>query len=244
MAELYDRIGTDYTATRRADPRIAARLSAALGDARTVVNVGAGTGSYEPDDREVMAVEPSATMIAQRPPGAAPVVRAHAEALPFADGAFEAAMAVLSDHHWADREQGLRELRRVARRAVVLTFDGALAERYWAVRDYFRGFLALRGLTIERVAAALGDDVRVEVVPVPADCADGFFLAWWKRPAALLDPRVRSGVSVFARLDPSEVSDGLARLRADLDSGAWARRNAELLELGELDLGLRLLVAG
>jgi SAM-dependent methyltransferase len=241
---LYDRIGAGYTATRRADPRIAARLWAELGDARTVVNVGAGTGSYEPADRKVVAVEPSATMIAQRPPGAAAAIQAHAEQLPFGDATFDAAMATLSDHHWSDRARGLGELRRVARRAVVLTYDPALADAFWAVRDYFAGFHALPGMTIEEIAWALGPGTRVEPVPVPADCVDGFFLAWWRRPDALLDERVRAGVSVFARLDPDEVAAGVARLRADLASGAWARRNAELLDREELDLGLRLLVSG
>jgi hypothetical protein len=153
---------------------------------------------------------------------------------------------VLSDYHWSDRAGGLRELRRVAARAVVLTFDSGLADRFWAVRDYFPGFLALRRLAFADLVDALDgpDAVRVTTVPLPWDCADGLFLAWWRRPEALLDPRVRAGISVFARLDPAEVRDGLTRLEADLASGAWARRNAELLALEELDLGLRLLVAG
>jgi SAM-dependent methyltransferase len=247
VGALYDAIGTSYTATRREDPRLAAAVWAGLGAAETVVNVGAGTGSYEPCDRRiVLAVEPSATMIAQRPRGAAPVVQASAEALPLPDGSFDAAMAVLTDHHWGDRAGGLRELRRVAARAVVLTFDSSLADRFWAVRDYFPGFLALRGLGLADLVDALGGpgDVDVVPVPVPWDCVDGLWLAWWRRPEALLDPRVRAGISVFSRLDPEEVRDGLARLQADLASGAWAHRNAELLALEELDLGLRLLVAG
>ncbi len=239
---LYDRIGASYAATRQPDPRIAARLWAALGDARTVVNVGAGAGSYEPSDRTVVAVEPSATMIAQRGPAAAPVVQAHAEELPFADAAFDVAMAVLSDHHWSDRAGGLRELRRVARRAVVWTFDSARADAYWAVRDYFPGFLAMRGMSLAQIADALGA-TRIEPVPIPWDCRDGFFLAWWRRPEALLDPVVRANVSVCQLLDQDEVAAGVARLRADLASGAWARANAELLEREELDLGMRLLVA-
>ncbi|HEY8582285.1 MAG TPA: methyltransferase domain-containing protein [Capillimicrobium sp.] len=208
------------------------------------MNVGAGAGSYEPRDLDVVAVEPSAVMAAQRPPGAAPVIAARAEALPFADGAFDAAMAVLTDHHWDDRVGGLRELRRVARRAVVVTFDPAWADAYWAVRDYLPGFRALPGLAIEEIASALGPGARVEPLPVPADCEDGFFLAWWKRPEALLEPEVRQAISVFHRLDAEEVDAFARRLRADLASGAWAARNAELLELDELDLGLRLVVAG
>jgi SAM-dependent methyltransferase len=247
VGALYDAIGVGYGATRREDPRLAAAVWAGLGAADSVVNVGAGTGSYEPRDRRiVLAVEPSATMIAQRPPDAAPVVQAGAEALPLPDGAFDAAMAVLTDHHWSDRAGGLRELRRVARRAVVLTFDSSLAGRFWAVRDYFPGFRGLRGLGLDDLVAALGgpDEVRVSSVPVSWDCVDGLWLAWWRRPQALLDPRVRAGISVFSRLDPAEVDDGLARLEADLASGAWARRIEEILALDELDLGLRLLVAG
>jgi SAM-dependent methyltransferase len=247
MGALYDAIGVTYSATRREDPRLAAAVWSGLGAAESVLNVGAGTGSYEPRDRRiVLAVEPSATMIAQRPADAAPVLQASAEALPLPDGAFDVALAVLTDHHWSDRAGGLRELRRVARRAVVLTFDSALADRFWAVRDYFPGFLGLRGLALADLVDALGGpgDVHVETVPIPWDCIDGFWLAWWRRPEALLDPRVRAGISVFSRLDPAEVRDGVARLEADLASGAWARRNAAILAQEELDLGLRLLVAG
>jgi SAM-dependent methyltransferase len=239
---LYDRIGAGYTATRRADPRIAARIEAALGDARTVLNVGAGTGNYEPRDREVTAVEPSETMIAQRPPGAAPVVRASAESLPFADHSFDAAMAVLSDHHWDDRPGGLRELRRVGRRVVLFTFDPAYVDALWLVPDYLPGFRSLPGMTIADIAACLGG-ADIEPVPVPHDCADGFMGAWWRRPEAYLDARVRAGISVFARLSPAEVADCVARLGEDLASGAWHARHGDLLALDELDLGYRLLVA-
>jgi SAM-dependent methyltransferase len=239
---LYDRIGTSYAATRRADPRIAERLRAALRDARTVVNVGAGAGSYEPEDRSVVAVEPSAAMIAQRPPGAAPVVQASAEALPFEDGAFDAAMAVFSDHHWGDRRAGLRELRRVARRAVVLTFEPRMADSYWAVRDYFPGYRAQRWDLLADVVAWLGA-TRVEPVAIPWDCSDHFFLALWRRPEAFLDETARANLSILQLLDPDDVAAGVARLRADLDSGAWARRNAQLLDLDELDLGMRILIA-
>lgn len=241
---LYDAIGAGYAATRREDPRLAARVWSALGDAAPVVNVGAGTGSYEPrDGRAVVAVEPSATMLAQRPPDAAPAVQGRAEALPFGDGEFGAAMAVLTDHHWSDRAAGLRELRRVAHGpAVVLTYDAAYADRYWAVRDYFGGFRALPGMPLDEVAAALGGDVRVEPVPVPADCVDGFFLAWWRRPEAFLSERVRRGISVFAQLHPEEVAAGVRQLGDDLASGAWSARNADVLARDELDLGLRLLV--
>jgi len=241
---LYDDIGTNYTRFRAEDPRIAAAVHAALGDAATVVNVGAGAGAYEPRDREVVAVEPSEVMIAQRPPGSAPAVRATAEALPFPDGAFDAAMSVLSDHHWPDRARGLREMRRIARRrAVVFQFDVAEFMHTWIVRDYLRTFTPA-GMSIDEIADHLGGATRIETVPIPHACRDGFFHAYWRRPQAYLDEQVRAGISVFSRLPPEEVDEGLTRLSADLDSGEWHRRNAALLELEELDLGYRLVVAG
>lgn len=196
----YERHGRTYAAQRRADPRIAGRIHAALGDARTVLNVGAGTGAYEPDDRWVLAVEPSATMRAQRPPAAAPALDARAEDLPFDDASFDAAMASVTVHHWEPPEAGLRELRRVARGPVVVfTFDLA------AVPDWQREHLAA-GLVIERprfptldaIAGALGGRSRVENIPTPADCTDGFFEAYWNRPEALLDPAVRAAQSMWA----------------------------------------------
>jgi hypothetical protein len=244
MAARYDDIGRTYTATRTTDPRIAARIWAALGDARTIVNVGAGTGSYEPADRDVTAVEPSAVMLAQRPPDAAPAVQAGAEALPFADASFDAAMAIITLHHWSDWRAGCAELQRVARdRVVVLSWDPSCVERMWIGPEYFpqlaeedvAGFPSLADQ-----AAALA--AEVEVVPVPWDCRDGFFGAFWRRPEAYLDPAVRAGISTLAKRSEAELADGLARLRADLDSGAWARRHADLLERDALDLGYRLLV--
>ena len=238
----YDRIGATYTATRRTEPRIAERIWAALGDARTVLNVGAGTGSYEPPDRAVVAVEPSAVMAAQRPPGAAPVVRAVAEDLPFHDGAFDAAMAVLSDHHWPDPIAGLREMARVARRVVVFQWDAEALADSWLVRDYLPEFrLLVVPPTVAERAATIG--ARTEVVPIPWDCVDGFFHAFWRRPEAYLQDSVRRGSSVWTRLGPEVEARAVAALRADLESGAWHERNAAILERDELDLGYRLLVA-
>jgi SAM-dependent methyltransferase len=244
VAARYDAIGRTYTATRATDPRIAAQIWAALGDARTVVNVGAGTGSYEPPDRAVTAVEPSAVMIAQRPPDAAPAVQASAEALPFAEASFDAAMAVLTLHHWADFRAGCAELRRVARdRVVVFSWDPTYRDRLWAAAEYFAApseHEAEHFPSLADQAAALG--ARVEVVPIPCDCRDGFFSAFWRRPEAYLDPAVRAGISTLAKRSEDELADGLARLRADLDSGTWARGHADLLERDALDLGYRLLV--
>jgi len=241
----YDTIGVGYTRVRREDPRIAARIREALGEARTVLNVGAGPGAYEPKDLDVTAVEPSEVMRMQRPPGAAPVIEASAEALPFPDGSFDAAMAVLTDHHWSDHAKGLAELRRVARRQVLFTWEGDTALDSWIVRDYFPGFarFSREARALDRMLERLGGG-RIEVVPIPHDCVDGFFHAYWRRPEAYLDPEVRAGISVFALLGPEEVEEGLARLSADLGSGEWHRRNAALLDLEALDLGYRLVVAG
>jgi SAM-dependent methyltransferase len=241
---LYDSIGKGYTSVRREDPRIAARIRAALGDARTVVNVGAGAGAYEPADLELVAVEPSETMIAQRPEGAAPVVRAYAEELPFEDGSFDAAMVVLSDHHWNDHARGLAELRRVARRVVLFTWDPSAPRETWVDREYFPCFEQLipPGYRIETTIERLGGG-RQEPVPIPHDCLDGFFHAYWRRPEAYLDPQIRAGISVFALMDRACVEDGLARLAADVESGEWQRRHGPLLELDELDAGYRLVVS-
>jgi SAM-dependent methyltransferase len=241
----YDAIGRGYGRARRADPRIAARLAAALGDARSVLNVGAGAGSYEPADRRVVAVEPSRVMLDQRPAGAAPAVQGRAEALPFGDGSFDAAMAVLTVHHWADPARGLAECVRVARaRIVLLTFDPA-ADPFWLVRDYFPEFLAADREafpSLAESAGAFGAGTRLEVspVPIPRDCADGFLGAYWARPAAYLEADVRAGISSFAR---PGTEAGLERLRADLADGTWHARNGRLLEADTLDLGYRLVVA-
>jgi SAM-dependent methyltransferase len=180
-------------------------------------------------------------MIDARPPGAAPVVQASAEALPFEAGSFDAAMAVLSDHHWRDRALGLRELRRVARRRVVVFQWDAAASLGWLTRDYLTTFRPV-GMTAADIAGVLGAR-RIVPVPIPHDCNDGFLSAYWRRPHAYLDPCVRDGISVFRLLPPGDVEEAMARLRADLESGEWARRNAGILDLDALDLGYRLLIA-
>lgn len=247
----YDRIGVGYGEVRRPDPRIAARIEAALGDARTVVNVGAGTGSYEPANREVTAVEPSAEMIAQRPAGGgAPAVLARAEELPFEDDSFDVAMAIISDHHWSDRAAGLHEMLRVARqRVLILNADPGLAESFWLTRDYLPGFLGLiparyreAGHWAHELRQLIGD-IEVQPVPVPHDCRDGFYQAYWRRPRAYLDPEVRSGISVFHRLPQTEVSGAMEQLRSDLNDGVWKERNGHLGAALELDVGLRLVVS-
>jgi SAM-dependent methyltransferase len=210
-----------------------------------VVNVGAGPGSYEPRDRRVVAVEPAREMIRQRPPEAAPAVQARAEALPFEDRAFDAALAVLTVHHWLDRARGLAELRRVAaRRVVVFTWDPAADDRFWLTAEYFPEMLALdvpRFPSMAELAARLGP-VDVRPVPIPADCTDGFLGAWWRRPEAYLDPAIRRAISSFAQIDRARLARGVGRLQSDLRSGAWDRRFGDLRRLDELDLGYRLVV--
>ena len=244
--QLYDAIGAAYTVTRRTEPRIAARIWTALGDARRLLNVGAGTGSYEPPGLDVTAVEPSALMRAQRPADAAPCVAAVAESLPFEDQSFDAAMAVATVHHWQDPIAGLREMRRVARRVVVFTHDSSdtgWRHRFWLTRDYLpevADLVAGRPSLTEQ-ARAIG--ARVEPVLVPWDCADGFLEAYWRRPETYLDDHVRRGVSVWARVGADAEQRAVRSLRDDLVSGRWAERNRDLVALDEAELGLRLLIA-
>ena len=246
MTGYDESLGGGYADQRRPDPRIAAQIRQALGDARSVVNVGAGAGSYEPADLDVVAVEPSAVMRAQRPPDAAPCVDARAEALPFDDRAFDAALAVLTVHHWGDWRAGCAELRRVAGRCVVLTWDPAVTHAFWLVAEYLPGLL---DSDRRRFPATLSDQMQAlgaahaEPVLVPHDCTDGFLGAHWRAPERYLDPSVRRGMSVFARTSAAHVAAGLARLEQDLRSGAWADRHRDLLALTELDLGYRLLVS-
>lgn len=242
---VYRAIVREYAARRHTDPRIAARIWAALGDAETVLDVGSGTGSYEPPGRKVVAVEPSAAMRAARPPGAARCIDAQAEALPFADGEFDAAMAVLSDHHWSDPLAGWRELRRVARRVVVFQWDNHVTPHpFWLIRDYLPEFrsrlVAGRPTLAERAAIISGS---IEPVEIPWDCTDAFFPAFWRRPHAYLDEHVRRSTSVWTRLGPAVEQRAVAELRADLERGAWHERNADLVTWDTADIGARLVVA-
>ncbi len=239
--ELYDEIGLTYSGQRRTDPRIAARIWQALGAARTVLNVGAGTGSYEPTDREVTAVEPSQIMRAQRPERAAPCVAARAEALPFADRSFDVAMAVLSDHHWQDPIRGLREMRRVAERVVVFQWDSTRIGEFWLARDYLPEFLATARArpTLAERAEAIG--ATMTPVLIPWDCQDGFFHSYWRRPHAYLQTRVRRATSVWSVVGPEAERRAVSALTDDLASGAWQQRNGSLLTLEEAELGARLL---
>ena len=239
MIALYDTIGLNYANLRRPDPRIAQQIEAALGSAETVLNVGAGAGSYEPSSRQITAVEPSAEMIGQRPASDATVIQGSAERLPFENGSFDAAMAVLTIHHWSDKKKGVAEMRRVTNgKIVLLTYDPSF-RGFW-LADYFPALVTLDEGQMPGMAkfeSWLGP-VSISPVPIPHDCTDGFLVGYWRRPAAYLDERVRAAMSSFWAL--GGVSDGLAKLESDLKSGQWERRYSNLLALETLDCGYRL----
>lgn len=241
MNSKYDIIGINYAELRKPDPRIAAAITRALGSARTVLNIGAGTGSYEPIDRTVVAVEPSGEMIRKRAPTAAPVIQASAEELPFDDKSFDASMAILTIHHWLDKEAGLRELRRVTRgRIVLLTYDPS--SRPW-LTDYLPELTALDDVQMPVMSDYekwLGP-VHIEPLLVPHDCSDGFLYAYWRQPEAYLDAKIRSGISSFWTIRNMEA--GLQRLQRDLESGDWERRYTPLCGAEAYDAGYRLVVA-
>ena len=239
---LYDQIGVGYSEYRRPDERIARRIDSALGQCRSVLNVGAGAGSYEPSTRFVVAVEPSAEMIGQRARNAAPSIRATADRLPFPDRSFDAVLAILTIHHWKNRDRGLAEMRRVARdRVVIFTWDPE-HPGFWLVQDYLPEILERDRPSfpsLREIEETIGP-AKVETLCVPADCSDGFLGAYWRRPEAYLDARARAAISIFSKVDSA---DGIARLRRDLQDGTWRRRYGALLSLPELDTGYRLVVA-
>lgn len=240
---LYDTIGCDYASFRRPDRRLESAIEAALADASTVVNIGAGAGSYEPRGRAVIAVEPSEVMIRQRPREAAACLRGSAEALPLEAGSVDAAMVILSMHHWTEPERGLREIARVARkRAVILTWVPD-SPPFWLTEEYFPEIVRYdrtvfpRSIDLVQTLQRLVGPAVITPVPIPHDCTDGFLCAYWRRPEAYLNSAVRNAISSFARID---AESGLAKLRADLSSGRWEEQHRHLLTLDELDLGYRL----
>jgi SAM-dependent methyltransferase len=242
-AQIYDTIGLGYRTFRQPDPRIAAQIWAAVGEAERIVNVGAGTGSYEQGGRGLVAVEPSAVM-AQGRDEVVPFVRAVAEHLPFPDDSFDVALALMTVHHWLDIRGGLAELRRVASRQVIFTFDPALHDSLWVFSEYVP---AARGLADHTPVDVVTDALvtsRVEIVPVPADCTDGFAAAYWRRPEQYLLPLARSNISAFARLDQGLIEPGMAQLQRDLASGVWLERHMDLLTMDQFDAGLRLVIGG
>jgi SAM-dependent methyltransferase len=243
MTALYDTIGQNYVAKRRTDPRIATQLHAELFGAKRIVNIGAGTGSYEPYWADLIAVEPSGQMISQRAANAHPVEKASAESLPFPDKHFSHAMTVLSMHHWQDKAAAFAEITRVtSEKFVAVSWDPG-APPFWLTRDYFPEFHAedLTNFPSLSELESHFDDVRVTPLPIPADCQDGFLAAFWKRPSAYLDPSVQQSISSFAKA--SDTKEGLLRLQTDLADGSWHRKNQAILDLDELDAGYRLITA-
>jgi len=241
VAEKYDQIGLGYSTLRRPDPRIANTIKIALGDAENILNVGAGAGSYEPEERSVTAIEPSIEMIKQRPASKARVLRGVAESLPFEDKLFDATMAILTIHHWSNQTLAVQEIRRVTRGPVVfLTFD-PLSDWFWLV-DYFPALADLDKSQMPRIEKFIEwfDECEVTPLLIPGDCSDGFLAAYWKRPAAYLDPVTRSGISSFSSI--GDVSGGVERLKRDLDDGSWTARYGHLLQLDELDCGYRVVI--
>jgi SAM-dependent methyltransferase len=243
--DRYDTIGVDYSRRRREEPSWAREILAALGDATSVVNVGAGTGNYEPHDRLVVAVEPSATMLDQRPSSSATAIRGGAEALPFADDAFDVALAILTVHHWSDPHAGLGELARVANRQVIVSWDREATCAFWLCRDYLPEIQShVAGQSAVEDVATVLDVHEVRPLLVPRDCVDGFMGADWARPEAYLDPSARGAMSGLALLDQDVVDVAMARLAHDVADGTWHERNAELAGLDAFDAGFRLVVAG
>jgi SAM-dependent methyltransferase len=245
MGAVYDEIGGTYSRYRRADQRVAAHIERALGGARRVLDVGGGTGSYETGRRWYVAAEPSRVMLAQRAEHAAPAVQATAERLPFAAGSFDGAIAIFTVHHWPDRGAGLREVRRLTDGPIVIltSDDEAFDEGFW-LREYLPApaLDTVPHVTVREITDALGP-CRIEPVPVPHDCEDGFFAAYWRRPWMYLDPGARAAISALALLAPDVVDSMSVRLRADLESGEWHRRHHDLLDLDEYDCGYRLVVS-
>ena len=242
---VYEHIGHGYSVGRREDPRLAVHLHAALGNSDRVLNVGAGTGSYEPRDRCVVAVEPSGLMAAQRPTTAAPVVRAVAEALPFPDRRFDTAMGVLTIHHWTSLATGLREFRRTSQRIVLFLRDPAAAPSWW-LYGYFPAtarLVASRETPVTVLESLLRCRLSVTPVPIPADCIDGFEAAYWRRPAAFLNPNLCASMSALSLISRSERESGQRRLANDLANGTWTRRHEDLLGVDQLDLGYRVVAA-
>jgi SAM-dependent methyltransferase len=245
-APAYDRMGVDYSEVRRADPRFEAAIWARLGDAQSVLNIGAGAGSYEPSDREVVAVEPSPVMIAQRSPDAAPAIQGVAEDIPLEDKCVDATMGVFTMQHWESVDRGLAEVLRVTRnRVVLLTLDLDVTAEMWLCRDYLPEIVEHDRETFPTIGQLESTlpNVRVDAIPVPADCTDGFCVALWSRPEAHLDRGVRRSSSIWHLLPAAVVEPALDRLRSDLENGEWDRRYGRLREKRSLDVGLRLVTA-
>jgi SAM-dependent methyltransferase len=238
--EIYDQIGNEYSKLRIPDKRIESLIHNEIGSCQNIINIGAGSGSYEPKNYNIVAVEPSKIMISQRPIGSAPVIQAYAEYLPFSDKQFDLAMALLTIHHWEDLEKGLMEMKRVSKRQLIFTWDPTFTG-FWLTKDYFPEILKIDKKIfpqINFIESVLGP-LKRQIVEIPHNCTDGFGSAYWRRPKAYLNPNVRAAISTFHKI--TNVESGLSRLRDDIESGKWEAQNGHLLELESLDLGFLIL---
>ena len=243
MDAIYDDIGNNYSVTRCTDPKIAKQLYDELQGATRIVNIGAGTGSYEPENIELVAVEPSAVMISQRKAGSHRVEQAFAEKLPFENSSFSHAMTVLSMHHWENRARAFNEINRVTtEKFVAITWDPK-SEPFWLTRDYFPEIYEMDKLIFPNLEELneYFDEVTIRPLQIPSDCKDGFLTAFWKRPEAYLSPNVRQAMSPFSKV--KNLAEGLQKLEDDLASGVWARNNQAILDASYLDVGYRLISA-
>ena len=243
MKPIYDEIGIHYSVTRCTDPQIAEQLYPKLAGAKRIVNIGAGTGSYEPENVDLVAVEPSAEMISQRKPTAYPVKQASAEKLPLEDNSFSHVMTILSMHHWKDRPRAFSEINRIAtEKFIAITWDPE-SEPFWLTRDYFPEIYEMDKAIFPKLDQfeKFFDDVEISTLQIPHDCQDGFFAAFWRRPAAYLSSQVRQATSPFSKVKNLEAS--LQRLEADLKNGAWAEKNQVIIDAASLDAGYRLITA-
>ncbi|NOX52787.1 MAG: class I SAM-dependent methyltransferase [Gammaproteobacteria bacterium] len=243
MRTIYDNIGINYSVQRHTDPRIASQLFSELKEATRIVNIGAGTGSYEPENIELVAVEPSSKMIAQRKMGSHKVEKAFAEELPFENNSFSHAMTVLSMHHWENRELAFREINRVVtEKFVAITWDPE-SDPFWLTRDYFPEIYELDKRIFPKLdeLSEHFDEVGMRPLPIPSDCIDGFLAAFWKKPEAYLSHDVRQSISPFSKIN--NLADGLQKLKEDLASGVWARNNSSILDSITLDVGYKVVWA-
>jgi len=242
----YDSNGKTYSSRRETEPKIAEYINRSLGDAKTVLNVGAGAGSYEPSDRYVIAIEPSITMRNQRLANdKSPAIHASADHIPFDDKAFDAVTAFLTIHHWPDIKKGLSELQRVAKnKVIIMTFDPEALDRFWNA-EYFPEVIAVerqRYPTMEFITSALGDQCEIVEIPVPLECVDGFQEAFYGRPEAFLDKQVRLAQSAWGFIPDDQQEIIVSRLANDLASGEWDRKYGYYRTQAEFVCALRLVI--
>jgi SAM-dependent methyltransferase len=243
----YDKLGQKYSVKRQTEPAIFSYIVKALGDAATVLNVGAGTGSYEPTDRYVIAVEPSLVMRSQRESNNKnPAVIAFADNLPFDDNSFEASTAFVTVHHWSDIHKGLHELRRVTKnQVIIMTFDPEALDDFWNA-IYFPELIEAekkRYPSIDFITTALGGTCEVQKIPIPFDCADGFQEAFYGRPEAFLDKQVRQSQSAWGFISPEVEEKYIKDFAEELASGEWDKKYGHYRTQPSFTCALRLIIS-